>query len=451
MSASLPARANLEFLKKQAKELQRAFTAGDADAVERIRTHLPRAGKLPSDDVAALDLSLQEAQHALACEYGFGKWEELLDAVQGGSFEDVVRLTDRETQILMREVDQKDLITCLIGASEPICERFLGNMSQRVQGYIRSEIELAGDVDAATVTQVRQRVVQHIEQLREQGWIQWPPAADAQETSGPPAIPEDDPVLARVAEPLSSLSIDELAEIVHALAEQARREGILSLERLVSDRGRTLLTEGILLVVDGTEPDLVVDILEQRSNTILHNRTTRGKMAVEAWMAIHSGDNPAIVAHKLSTFFVEDGGSDETPPRAPTQQDLVDAAQADSLMRMPLGQLVEFYRDLAFFARHNTLSATLPLVEHLDEPILQAGMWATDPAGTDGATLMGVLEPALEAERQALHERHCLVILGLSGLQRGRKPDALTAEARERARAQAEQLPPDRLTPTLTS
>lgn len=80
MPTSLPARANLKFLKKQSKDLHKAFAAGETQALQRIHDHLPRARQLDGDGLQALDLSLQEAQHALACEYGFTKWEELLVA-----------------------------------------------------------------------------------------------------------------------------------------------------------------------------------------------------------------------------------------------------------------------------------------------------------------------------------------------------------------------------------
>ncbi len=57
MSArDLPARANLENLRKQAKALHRAFLDGDADAVQRIRDHLPRAEALPDGDSSCWDL-----------------------------------------------------------------------------------------------------------------------------------------------------------------------------------------------------------------------------------------------------------------------------------------------------------------------------------------------------------------------------------------------------------
>ena len=87
-SQQLPARANLEFLRKEARDLHHAFQAGDADAVERISDFLPRAGGLSTEDLADIKLSRQEAQHALACSYGFHKWDELIAAAPGSDARD---------------------------------------------------------------------------------------------------------------------------------------------------------------------------------------------------------------------------------------------------------------------------------------------------------------------------------------------------------------------------
>ena len=56
------------------------------------------------------------------------------------SFNDLIRLTDREIQILMREVDQKDLVCSLKGSRRDLRGKILGNMSARVRHFIEEEI-----------------------------------------------------------------------------------------------------------------------------------------------------------------------------------------------------------------------------------------------------------------------------------------------------------------------
>ncbi len=80
MSRTLPERANLEFLSKEAKHLLRDVKAGDAVARERLRAWGPSGG-LESPKLA-------DCQHALAREYGFASWAKLRAHVES------VRATD---------------------------------------------------------------------------------------------------------------------------------------------------------------------------------------------------------------------------------------------------------------------------------------------------------------------------------------------------------------------
>jgi ankyrin repeat protein len=69
---SLPARPDLDQQKKLAKELLRAYRAGDPEASARMRAELP--------DKA--ELSLTDAQYVLAREYGFASWRELREHIE---------------------------------------------------------------------------------------------------------------------------------------------------------------------------------------------------------------------------------------------------------------------------------------------------------------------------------------------------------------------------------
>lgn len=79
---TLPERASLDHLRKQAKTLLRDLRGNDTDAIERVRTFLPRARGLSAPQIAALALKLHDAQSCLAREYGFRTWSELKAAIE---------------------------------------------------------------------------------------------------------------------------------------------------------------------------------------------------------------------------------------------------------------------------------------------------------------------------------------------------------------------------------
>ena len=87
------------------------------------------------------------------------------------TFNDLANLTDREIQTLLREVDQKELMIALKGASEEVRDKFLGNMSERVRTYIQEEMEFTGPMRLSEVEEVQLRIVQQVRQLEEQGQV----------------------------------------------------------------------------------------------------------------------------------------------------------------------------------------------------------------------------------------------------------------------------------------
>jgi ankyrin repeat protein len=73
MSRELPAKPNLEHLKKQAKKLLHDFQEGELAAIERFRALMSLA--------ASAGPKLAEAQHVIALEYRFASWPELKEHV----------------------------------------------------------------------------------------------------------------------------------------------------------------------------------------------------------------------------------------------------------------------------------------------------------------------------------------------------------------------------------
>ena len=87
-------------------------------------------------------------------------------------FDDIQKLTDREIQTVLREVEQKDLVIALKAASEEVKDKLLNNMSERVRSFIEEEMEFSGPMRLSDVEEVQLRIVQMVRQLEDQGQIQ---------------------------------------------------------------------------------------------------------------------------------------------------------------------------------------------------------------------------------------------------------------------------------------
>jgi hypothetical protein len=82
----LPPKANLDHLKKQAKEFLRLCRNGNATAIARFVHHLPAAANRTDSEVIALQLRLHDAQSCIAREYGFSSWADLNLFVETSAF-----------------------------------------------------------------------------------------------------------------------------------------------------------------------------------------------------------------------------------------------------------------------------------------------------------------------------------------------------------------------------
>jgi len=86
-------------------------------------------------------------------------------------FNDMVKLTDRELQIVLREIDFPDLVVALKAASQELLNRVLNNCSERVRESLIEEIEFIGPMRLSDVEAVQLRIVKLVRQLEEKGEI----------------------------------------------------------------------------------------------------------------------------------------------------------------------------------------------------------------------------------------------------------------------------------------
>lgn len=86
-------------------------------------------------------------------------------------FEDVVYISDRGIQRLLREVDKKDLALSLKVAEDKLKDKILKNMSERAQELLKEELQYLGPVRLRDVEAAQTRIVEIVKQLEEAGEI----------------------------------------------------------------------------------------------------------------------------------------------------------------------------------------------------------------------------------------------------------------------------------------
>ena len=100
----------------------------------------------------------------------------------------------------------------------------------------------------------------------------------------------------------------QLIDLFIQASEKARLEGLLALEDDIEEYEYPLLRTGMQLVVDGTDPELIKEILSAR----ILSENKRGKAFLEqvliytGLLSIQAGDNPRVLMERLFAFLGEE-------------------------------------------------------------------------------------------------------------------------------------------------
>ena len=86
-------------------------------------------------------------------------------------FEDIIMLDDRSLQLVLREVDTKDLSLAMKATSDEVAEKIYKNMSKRAADMLREEISYMGPVKIRDVEEAQTKVVNVIRTMEDKGQI----------------------------------------------------------------------------------------------------------------------------------------------------------------------------------------------------------------------------------------------------------------------------------------
>ena len=86
-------------------------------------------------------------------------------------FEDIAKLSDKDVQAVMKNVETSQWALSLKGCSEELKSKILGNMSQRAAEMLTEEMGFLGAVRATDVEAVQQQIVDVVRRLEDSGEI----------------------------------------------------------------------------------------------------------------------------------------------------------------------------------------------------------------------------------------------------------------------------------------
>jgi hypothetical protein len=239
----LPAKPNLEFERKRAKQMLRSINDGDRDALDRVRRY--------RSDIAAADVKLSDVQLTIAREYGFSSWPKLVSYYEtferhdraGPRFQNPGRdhLEHRVESVMMRHGRGHRSVLGELSAFVP---RLYGRTDSEIFATAITKAEAQLVVARTERFTSWEAIMEHAEEPRE-----WSVEADRESAArylarlGSPTIEALDAIRRRDIEALGRL-IDAHPELVETPSAQRPGESLLHTVLLAEqERPSQILTE----------------------------------------------------------------------------------------------------------------------------------------------------------------------------------------------------------------
>jgi flagellar motor switch protein FliG len=86
-------------------------------------------------------------------------------------FEDILMLSNRDIQQVLKEVDQKELGIALKGCSEELKQHIFSNLSKRLASMIQEDMDYMGPIRRSDMEESQQKIVNIVRRLQESGEI----------------------------------------------------------------------------------------------------------------------------------------------------------------------------------------------------------------------------------------------------------------------------------------
>jgi hypothetical protein len=221
-------------------------------------------------------------------------------------------------------------------------------MLQQLPEEVHEELRVPAqdmELDESAIAEMQQRIAQQARALQERGLIGREAARPEQVAPGPEKeLPAGLDVWER---PLLALSVEDLRTGLRALAS-AHSRGVL--ESAIPEGGTGLVWHGVRLTVDGTEPPLILDILETHAMTARRQLQVRLTLTTEAMIATAYGDNPFIVRLKLRPIYTVEPVSVDREVEGTVAHACQRLGRTPS-SEMDLDELTELFVDIVWIAR----------------------------------------------------------------------------------------------------
>jgi hypothetical protein len=305
MTKQLPPKPSLENLAKQAKGILKAHQNKDEAVCPRLKA-LNRFAKASDKEILDGELNLADAQFVLAMEYGFKSWNEMKMHVESPAQErvfshpdDLLRLGNRAIEVLLRDIDSRDLTVFMMNIHPDLFARIWKNLAQRRRELLKNDMAEIGEVTRENMAIVQERVLSIANKIADELT-----AGGLEEGETTMSEWKDSMIKELAKKAAGDRTSAELVPVFVGLVKWARREGLVAMdgfaEQHISDE---LMQLGLRMTIDGTDVAEIQSILKAKKTTMVQAYERRLEMIIAGVEGIGTGLNPALMEEKCRAFL----------------------------------------------------------------------------------------------------------------------------------------------------
>jgi len=343
------------------------------------------------------------------------------------TIEDLNRMDDRSIQLVLRDVDQKDVVLALMDMKEPTRNRVMANLSRRAAAIVKDDMALAGKVDEKPIGEACARIVNVLKRLVDMGEItvQEGPSRTTSDPIRSQTVIESNVEIGET--PPGQRDLEGLVRYLQALARKSRCVGLLGIEPNVDRIDEELLRIGLEMVVDGTDYAVLDGILRERRKNLLAQYEQRLDMIITAVDAISAGDSPSIMEAKCRARMAANSKPARIMPDDTEGMDKELAGPGPG--KRDAEGLVHYFAALARKARMVGLLGIEDDVEKIDEELARSGLRLIVD-GTDRGFTKSILTSRKAALLIQYGQRLNIIIDGAMAISSGDNPVIVGARCR---------------------
>ncbi|MDH4127613.1 MAG: hypothetical protein OEV44_02585 [Spirochaetota bacterium] len=219
------------------------------------------------------------------------------------SLSEISQWHPRSLQKWLREIEENDIILVMPHLPKDISHLILENLSSRVRKLVIESTK--GNISTAkkVVERAKERILEIANDLIDMGEVNEPGEPEelteySRQTSLPPVIGIN--------------NTTNLIKSLTTLGKYSQERGLLALEEAFGKIADPFLRDGLQLIIDGTDPDLVEEILRNKVEAITYHRELLYNLMIEGILGIQAGNSSWTLEMRLKSHLPPEMGEEKS-------------------------------------------------------------------------------------------------------------------------------------------